>query len=153
MDQNTQQQPKKSNRWVWIIGIVAVLMIIGKLFPNEDSGGDSQPAAPAPVETVQPSAVVSAAQLLHDYDANEISADNNYKGKVITVNGVINDIGNDLMNDAYVTMGNPNSLNQVQAMIKDKNIVAKLQKGQAISVTGKCSGKMMNVLIRDCTVR
>ena len=52
----------------------------------------------------KPSVKISASRLYKEYDANEIAADQKYKGKIIEVTGVIRDIGNDIMNNAYVTL-------------------------------------------------
>ena len=47
---------------------------------------------------------VNSKTLYKDYSNNEIAADDKYKGKIIQVTGTIRDIGNDIMDDAYVTL-------------------------------------------------
>jgi hypothetical protein len=47
---------------------------------------------------------VSARKLFADYQANEIAADETYNGKVLKVSGTIRDIGNDLLDNAYISI-------------------------------------------------
>jgi len=47
---------------------------------------------------------ISAADLYANYDANEVSADENFKGKTFYVTGIVEEIKKDFMNDIYVTL-------------------------------------------------
>jgi hypothetical protein len=104
------------------------------------------------VVSSEPEIQVTAPELVKEYDANEVAADEKYKGKTVTVSGIIHDIGKDLGDDPYIILssGEEMELTSVQCMFKDKGEVAKLSKGQKITVTGKIDGKLMNVLINDC---
>lgn len=91
---------------------------------------------------------VSAEQLYHAYNANEIAADNNFKGKKLAVTGKIAGIGNDIMDNSYITLSTGDRMRRIQCYL-DKNEVAKLKKGEVVTVIGKCTGLMVNVLIKD----
>lgn len=92
---------------------------------------------------------ISAADLFAHYEANEVKADQNFKDRTFFVEGVVNDIGKDILGDPYVTLRSTN-LFSVQCMVEDENIVAELSKGMRITVRGTCDGKMGNVLMRNC---
>lgn len=48
---------------------------------------------------------VTAKELLKEYDDNEVKADETYRDKLVTVTGIINDIGKDVLDDTYVAVG------------------------------------------------
>jgi hypothetical protein len=109
-------------------------------------------------ETVanEPEIAVHATQLLADYKANEVAADERYKGKVIQVTGYVDSIGKDILDSMYVTLkaGGRYEFASVQCFFpkKDKDQLSQLRKGQAVTITGRCQGKMMNVLLKGCVL-
>ena len=96
---------------------------------------------------------ITAAQLYQEYQANEIAADEKYKDQIIQVSGRIRDIGNDLMDNPYITLVGDPYFGDVQCYFSEKSIVASLSKGQQITVMGICDGLMMNVLLNDCVIK
>ena len=100
-----------------------------------------------------PSVTISASKLYKEYNENEIAADEKYKGKIIEVTGVIRDIGNDIMDNAYITRVGNEYFGDIQCYFNEKSVVAKLSKGKRITVIGSCSGLMINVQINNCIVR
>jgi hypothetical protein len=112
-------------------------------------------------QSVLPPVSTNAAQIIQDYKANEVRADSQYKGRLVTVTGKIDSISKDILDSAYVTLsdgtefgfisvqctfGEPISPQQTQRL-------ESLSKGQIITVSGMCSGKFGNVLLSDCTLR
>ncbi|EID73847.1 OB-fold protein [Imtechella halotolerans] len=95
---------------------------------------------------------VSAKDLYYTYQQNEVSADNNFKDKWFYVEGIVEDIKKDIMDDIYVTLKTGEAIGSVQCFVDDADVASKLQKGQKITVYGKCSGLMINVLMIDCKV-
>jgi hypothetical protein len=95
---------------------------------------------------------VSARKLFADYQANEIAADETYNGKVLQVSGTIRDIGNDLLDNAYISIAGDQYFGDVQCFIADKAVVAKLRKGSFITVKGECDGLLMNVILQRAIV-
>ena len=100
-----------------------------------------------------PSVKISASKLYKEYNENEIAADEKYKGKIIEVTGVIRDIGNDIMDNAYITLVGDEYFGDIQCYFNEKSVVAKLSKGKRVTVIGSCSGLMINVQINNCIVR
>lgn len=95
---------------------------------------------------------VTADSLLKAYEANEISADAQFKGKTVEITGTIDTIGKDILNDPYVALDTQNSIFNVQCMFDKSNSekLVNLSKGTKITLTGVVSGKMWNIIVRQC---
>lgn len=93
---------------------------------------------------------VTARKLYADYDANEVSADDKYKGKILRVSGTIMTIGKDVMDAPYVELGVGDDVLGVQCMFDDTGALGSLRKGQKLTVRCKGDGKMGNVILRGC---
>lgn len=112
---------------------------------------DLTPPEPAP----KPVAInITAPQLLEEYQANEVLADNRYKGKLLRVKGTVSKIGKDILNHSYVALqGKEFGIFTVQCMFGDEYLeqLASLRPGQIlINIEGTCDGKFGNVLLREC---
>ena len=115
-------------------------------------------AVPAPASPAEaPSAAntqVSLETLLGDYKANEVRADAAYKGKIIQITGIVGDVKKDLMDDIYITLGTGAQFEIPEAQcFFDKShtqAAAAVDKGTRITIRGRVSGLMMNVLLKDC---
>lgn len=95
---------------------------------------------------------MGAANVLAQYDSNAVKADEIFKNNNTYVTGRITDIGKDIMDNPYITIGDY-KFSSVQCMFS-KNSTSKLmnlQKGQVVLLKGICKGKLMNVLLRDCS--
>jgi hypothetical protein len=128
--------------------IFFVLIAFGSL--EEFEGLDDGPKI---TSHTKPNVTVSARKLYKEYNANEIAADEKYKGQIIQVSGIIRDIGNDIMDNAYVTLIGDQYFGDIQCYFNEKSIVAGLSKGKRITVIGSCSGLMMNVQINNCIIK
>jgi hypothetical protein len=136
-----------------IVAGFAVLVIIGLLAP--DSKKSSGPASGPVLMNEAPDLTINALQVVADYTANEVSADQKYKGKLIEVTGAVDSIGKDFLNHPYVTVGSGEELElTVQCSLRNgqESAAARLAKGQMVRVRGNCNGKMMNVQFDDCVV-
>ncbi len=102
------------------------------------------------IESQDVSFTLPANQLYSEYDANEVAADTKYKGKVVIVTGTIQDIGKDILDDAYIVIGGRGFLDGVQCMFTkgEQSSVAQLSKGQQVRVKGEVAGKLGNVLVK-----
>ena len=94
--------------------------------------------------------------ILADYKNNEIGADNKYKGKIIEITGKIGVIKKDIMGNLYVTLGTGAifELPQIQAFFDDSmsDQLARLRKGQQLTVICRIEGLMINVLAKNCII-
>ena len=97
---------------------------------------------------------VTAVELYSAYEANELAADQKYEDRVIQVTGIIDDIGEDIMGDAYITLvGDESGWHSVQCYFphNERRSLSSLRKGQSVRVKGVCDGKtIMNVLVKGC---
>jgi hypothetical protein len=126
--------------------IVFGLLAVGSVDTEEDTKKVQSQAA---------SYALSANQLYSEYKSNEVAADGKYKGQVVVVSGIIQNIGKDIMDDAYIVIGGTGFLDGVQCMFTkgQQSSVARLSKGQHVTVKGEVSGKMGNVLVSKCTLQ
>lgn len=133
--------------------IVLLVIIVSKLDKTPSPKTAETIRTPDSTQEPQkPQVIVEADYLRLEYEENEVAADNKYKGSVIVVTGSIRDIGKDILDDAYVVIGGSGFMDGVQCMFQKNNqaIVATLSKGQEVRIRGKVSGKLGNILLRDC---
>ena len=109
--------------------------------------------APSIDSNTKPVLTVNSKNLYNDYNNNEIAADDKYKGKIIQVKGTIRDIGNDIMDEAYVTLIGDEFFGDVQCFFSDKSYLVDVKKGQNINVVGYCDGLFINVIMKNCIIK
>ena len=109
--------------------------------------------APSIDSNTNPVLTVNSKNLYNDYNNNEIAADDKYKGKIIQVKGTIRDIGNDIMDEAYVTLIGDEFFGDVQCFFTDKSYLVDVKKGQNINVVGYCDGLFINVIMKNCIIK
>lgn len=97
---------------------------------------------------------ISSTQLYKEYAANEIKADELYKGKFLEVNGSVTSIAKGLMNDMYITLEWDQFIGSVQCMLKssEKDKAIQLAEGKNVTVKGTNWGKLGNVVINNCII-
>jgi len=137
-------------KWAIIIGIIIVLAGIGSAMSKKEAAQEADTKARVAKDTE----AVSAEAIFKAYKDNEVGADERFKGKFVKIEGVVSNIGKDILDDIYVTFEVPRSLFEVQAYFdpKEKGAVAQLAKGQRITVVCMGEGKVLNVLMKKCTV-
>lgn len=130
------------------VGILGVLMLLalGSVDTEEDTKR---------VQGQAPDYRVTADALFAEFKENEVAADTKYKGKIVVVSGVIQDIGKDVMDQAYIVLGGGGFLDGVQCTFTESQntSIGSLTKGESVSVKGEVSGKMGNVLITKCSLQ
>jgi hypothetical protein len=97
---------------------------------------------------------VSAPKLFLDYQANEVQADNIYKGKRLAVRGMVMEIRKDFTNGIVIALGSTNEFMPVDAhLVKDDSSkAAALHKWEVVNLI--CDGDGMVVgspQLGDCT--
>lgn len=94
---------------------------------------------------------VTARKLFADYEANEVSADEMYKGKVLRVSGTISKIGKDVLDTPYVELS-ASDVFGVQCMFDDTGALGSLKRGKKLTLRCKGDGKLGNVILRGCMI-
>ena len=95
---------------------------------------------------------VSAVELLNEFEKNEVKADRDLKGYYLYVNGEVTDIKIDILKQPYVIFDAGHPLRRIQCFFRNADDAAPLNKGDSITVFGRCEGLMMNVIIKDCLI-
>jgi tRNA_anti-like len=119
------------------IGIAVVLVAVVGIAMG--SGPSSAPpnAAPAAQATAPKQAPIQvlATTLFEAYAANEVSADDKYRGRVLIVDGTVESIDKDFRDDIVVRLaGDRFSTVDAYLMDDDKPLAAGLTKGQSLRI-------------------
>lgn len=133
-----------------IIGIVLLVFFVIGLFMDDTI--PDKPEQKKVVEAPNKDNTVDAASVYSIYEKNEVKADSYFKGQTFYVTGVVTRIAKDIANDPYITLETGNMIGSVQCMMENEQDIINLNIGDAVVVRGKCSGKIMNVLFRNCTL-
>ena len=138
---------------------VASLLLFG-VFLLALLGSESEEEKAKKDEKVASSEVtmrVTAKTLLKDYEANELAFEEKYVDKVLAVTGTIDDVGRaiDSLSVGFKAESG-GTLNQVTAYFSEshKSALAKLKKGQSVTVKCRCKGVSVGViLLANCGVQ
>ena len=97
----------------------------------------------------EPELVVTAAQMVADYQVSESAGNQKYKGKVVLVTGVISSIYRGILQTPYVELEAG-----VRCNFSDNEdaVMLKLTEGQTVSMKGQGDRLFLNVELRGCTV-
>ncbi len=126
-----------------------VVLILATLLACGKGGKKADPAALSATAEDADLAV-----MLADYKNNEVRADGKYKDKRVRVTGTVGEVKKDIADSIYVTLGvaDEREIPAVQCFVPKSGEAAAsaLDKGSTVTVTGRVSGLMMNVLVKDC---
>jgi hypothetical protein len=137
----------RGGRQAVVAGLFALaLFAAGALYLARRHAGEPKPA----LATVQ----VSAAELAHDYDGNEVAADQRWRGRPVRLTGVIQDIGRDVNEAPYVTLDTGDLVRTVACFFDSRRAgaVAGLVKGHPVVLRGVVTGRELMVSVKDCDV-
>lgn len=141
----------KFQKFCALFFIVCVIACGGTPTTNQPSTSPAASQAPSAVEAIK----ITAVQLSRDYEENEVAADQKYDGKLLAVSGKISSINVILGQTSIVLLGVDDLSRTVTGFFGDdqKDAIAKLKKGQTISMEGRCDGKMLGVNLKDCKLK
>ncbi|HDQ4105130.1 TPA: hypothetical protein P8O53_003618 [Pseudomonas aeruginosa] len=141
--------------FAWL-AVVLVAMASGDRPSSKPATTSSSQSHPAKeVAPVEPQLEVSAQQLAQAYDRNTVAADQQFKGKIFKVTGVVDSINTDLFGNPYVTLrGGVNQFMEPQFKLDDAhaNYAAGLQSGMRISLICIGGGDVAKTpMSKDCS--
>lgn len=160
------KQNKGCSRAVYILAVIIGLAIAIGVFGNDDSEtkpkesrvSTTQATTEAPIE-------ISASELVKAYVDNEVKADTMYDDKTVIINGYVNRIGQTdnlfLDNELIVYVGTGEDIEsclRCYVSTEQTDVVAELEVGDKITVTGRCVGlgssyfNLKCVNIYDCVI-
>lgn len=111
--------------------------------------------AAAPTAAPKPAIEVTAKQLFNDYHANEVNADDQYKGKTLLVSGTVSKIRKDFRDTMILDLATSNQFQPVAAELDDSEKATAKTLSQGDGVKLRCTGKGMVVgrpRLIDCLV-
>lgn len=96
---------------------------------------------------------IPAVALFRAFEENEIRANQTFKNKPVRVRGLVESISTDILGTPFVALTG-SSVFSVQAMFPkgSEGRLAGLTKGQTVIVNCRCDGKLLNVILRDCSI-
>lgn len=148
----TENAPKKSRKWLWIVGGIILLLIIIGSMGSEDGKPTATAEQPA---SAAPPVQVTSNELGKAFEENEVAAKAKYEGKRLAVTGTIQSIELDFADDPVVNLRGANEFSNVLASF-DKSQIAQtgaLKKGQKVTVTcNEISEALGSPILKDCTL-
>ena len=107
-------------------------------------------------KSIEPEITVTAPEMYRDYDANEVSADEKYKGKVIAISGKVVAIRQNSFNDDEIQVhlkGGDYSSVDCKFSAKHKAEAAALKKGDKVKIKGLGAGKeVLGPALEGCSI-
>ncbi len=98
---------------------------------------------------------ISAAQIRSAYRANELVADERFKGKWIKISGVVDGIAKDVLGKAYVLLRTGSLVGEkVQCYLAPTAVAtaAKFEAGDGVLMIGHGEGKAFNLIFSNCFI-
>lgn len=110
---------------------------------------------PADVRTLTANYQLTAEALLADFNKDETAANTKYLDKVIAVSGKVTEVKLEAASgQATVTLDSGDPMAAVTCSFYNDEIasVKQLKQGDNVVVKGKCTGKLMDVVLNKCSV-
>ncbi len=147
----------------WLLLLTAASMVAGISACGKKETPSASPAPQAAASQPQqqateaklPDVSTTPAEMAKAYSDNSVSADQQFKGKVILVSGTVSDISNDENGNPYITMASGTYKNVPRFQFDKDSLteLAMLQKGQKLTVI--CTGDGDNAktpMNKDCKI-
>jgi hypothetical protein len=122
---------------VIILGIAAVYFVFNKPHRSVD----------------KPDLLVSASELINDFEADERAANKKYLGKVLEVRGTVTEVI-EKQNSFVLLLGDTSTVSRVSCTLEDEqdSMAYGLRAGDALTLRGICSGRLLDVVLVDCRI-
>ena len=138
--------------------LFAAIVLFGvSVMQNKNSASNSiADASGSNNEIAETSISVNALNLWSDYHANEVAADNRYKGKRLAVQGIVTSINKDFTDSIYLTFQTFNEFEQVHVNLNPQyqGIAAQLRIGTPLVANCVGGGMLLgSPMLNDCSIR
>ena len=100
----------------------------------------------------EPDFIVTAADLLKEFEGDESAANARYLNKVIEVSGTVGTVRTGDGNIPSITLETGNPMSSVICTFSPATKSTDFKQGKEITVRGECSGFLMDVLLNNCIV-
>ena len=136
---------KKSYRFILIAVLFIVIAgIVAALYTFNLKHKDLQ--------KVKPDFVLSAEDLLKEFETDEIAATNKYINKVLEIRGVIQSVNAGENNALTISLKTGSDLSSVICTLQGNPDPSAFKTGEPMTLRGECSGFLMDVLLNKCAV-
>jgi len=138
--------------FVWLAVFLVGVASSERTAPQAPATSSSQSQSDKTAEPPAPVLEVSAQQLAQAYDRNTVAADQQFKGKLFKVTGVVDSINTDLFGKPYVTLrGGVNQFMEPQFKLDSdhRNYAAGLQQGLHITLVCRGHGDVAKTPMSD----
>jgi len=109
---------------------------------------------PADVRTLSANFELTASKIVADFNGDETAANKKYLDKIISVKGIVTGNKIDTTGQATVFLDSGDPLAAVTCSFYEEEAlsVKSLQKGTEVIIKGKCTGKLMDVVLNKCSI-
>lgn len=140
------------------LGSLGFVLLLGMCGGRDKSEGSSSTSSSIAQAEEQPALAVppieiTARELERAYDANEVAADNAYKGRVLAVSGNVSSIDKGIFDEVIVRLATPNQFNNVHASMNKTQAGAAARLSKGVRVVVLCQGSGMIIgspTLKDC---
>lgn len=151
---------KKILKW-GLIGLV-VLIVIGAVSSAGKGGSSNQSTTSVSTPTSAPTAVqaekIDTKALINDFDKNQLSAVDKYKGKLLEFSAKVKNISKDITGSPFLSL-EPASADQyyfgttLQCFFKNADDLKSLENGKTYTLRGTNDGMSIGIIVfKDCEV-
>lgn len=143
----------KLKSWLKFLTASSMIFCLAACGKKESSKEPQQNKEVAEAAGPKVDVVATPEELMREYEANTVSADQKYKGKTIEVTGVVSEISTGIDGKPYISMNTSSTFSSpVFNFSKDYlNQMAKLRKGQEVTVICKGAGDAIKIpILKEC---
>ena len=111
--------------------------------------------APESVAKKTPDFTLMPKELLVDYEDNEEAANTKYLGKIIQVNGTIEEIVPGDKMQMQIMLETGDMMSRVSCVMEEDTntfLSRKLKKGDTVTIKGFCTGRIMDIVLDRCVI-
>src|SRR5690606_22915754 len=101
----------------------------------------------------RPEFLVSASELITAFEEHERAANDKYPGKVVEVHGTVAEVL-EKQNSSGLLLGDTSTGSRVSCTLEGENddMAYGLRAGDALTLRGICSGRLLDVVLVDCRI-
>ena len=109
---------------------------------------------PADIRTLQADFTITASGIVADYNNDENAANAKYLDKVICVKGKVSEtkISTEGQCTVFLDSGDPLAAITCSFYEDEATAAKKLHPGEPVTIKGKCTGKLMDVVLNKCSL-
>jgi hypothetical protein len=124
---------------------------------NDNVNQAQEESSAEPTEVVEENMVVDLAEFVSEFDKNQLAAETKYEKKMIETTGYVGNISEDVMGSFFIILNPTNEEffigTAVQCYFENKEALTSLEKGQQVTVEGRFDSQLMNILVKNCSLK